>query len=117
MALQKYAMAMGLRNVPSAIGFHFVLPMPPSWSKAKRAQYNGQLHQSGSGPDLDNLIKAVLDCLTYGRSINDAHVAVFLFAQKTWGDTGSVGIYIPEDDTNQLEKLKECLKIASGNNR
>ena len=37
----------------------FRLPMPASWSKIKKARYVGHQHQSK--PDLDNMLKALLD--------------------------------------------------------
>jgi len=39
----------------------FYLPMPKSWSEKKKKQYLGKPHKSR--PDLDNLIKAVMDSL------------------------------------------------------
>jgi Holliday junction resolvase RusA-like endonuclease len=51
--------------------------MPESWSRKKRALYDGQPHQQK--PDLDNLVKAVLDAI-YGddSGIWDTH------SQKRW---------------------------------
>lgn len=95
-----------LHHVPAAIGFHFEIPMPKSWSFSKQDRMNGSLHQTGNGPDLDNLIKAVLDCLTYGRSLNDSHVATFLFAQKTWSRAGRITLFIPTPEETTFEKLK-----------
>ena len=44
-------------------GYHvtFVLPMPDSWSKKKRAEMAGKPHQQK--PDKDNLEKALLDAI------------------------------------------------------
>jgi Holliday junction resolvase RusA-like endonuclease len=55
----------------------FYLPMPESWSRKKRALYDGQPHQQK--PDLDNLVKAVLDAI-YGddSGVWDTH------SQKRW---------------------------------
>ena len=39
----------------------FAMPMPASWSDAKKRRMEGQPHQVK--PDLDNLIKAVLDAV------------------------------------------------------
>jgi Holliday junction resolvase RusA-like endonuclease len=53
-----------LEYVPSSYGrikASFWLPMPASWSVAKRATMAGQPHRQK--PDLDNLIKALLDAL------------------------------------------------------
>lgn len=61
----------------------FVLPMPPSWSKKKRAEYDGQPHQSK--PDKDNLEKALLDAIFDNDSkIWDGRVT------KIWGVTGQI---------------------------
>lgn len=46
----------------------FHIPMPPSWSKKKRAQMSGQPHRQK--PDLDNLCKGVLDAVCE----SDAHI-------------------------------------------
>lgn len=39
----------------------FHLPMPASWSKKKRAEHDGKPHTQR--PDLDNLLKAVMDAV------------------------------------------------------
>lgn len=39
----------------------FEIAMPRSWSKAKRVLMDGQMHDQKF--DLDNIVKAVLDCL------------------------------------------------------
>ena len=71
-------------------GYHitFVLPMPQSWSKKKRAQMDGQPHQQT--PDKDNLEKALLDAV-YGRDehIWDGRVT------KRWGREGKIIVDIP----------------------
>ena len=36
----------------------FILPMPASWSKKKRAELNGKPHQAK--PDFDNMMKALI---------------------------------------------------------
>jgi Holliday junction resolvase RusA-like endonuclease len=73
-------------NLPLS-GAHivFVLPMPRSWSKKKRAEYLGRPHQSK--PDLDNMIKALADALHKEDSgLWDIH------ATKIWGDRGEIRI-------------------------
>ena len=61
----------------------FVIPMPKSWSKKKRVQMAGAPHQQK--PDLDNLIKALLD------AVHDEDCAVWsLAAEKRWGSTGGI---------------------------
>ncbi|VFS14514.1 Holliday junction resolvase [Yokenella regensburgei] len=68
-----------------ASGYHviFVLPMPQSWSKKKRAEYDGKPHQSK--PDKDNLEKALLDAI-FGE---DSHIWDGRVS-KVWGQTGQI---------------------------
>lgn len=59
----------------------FHLPMPPSWSKKKRREMNGKPHQQR--PDIDNLIKALLDaCLENDSGVFEIH------ASKVWAIDG-----------------------------
>lgn len=66
-------------------GFHvtFFIPMPPSWSRKKRQQFDGQPHQSK--PDMDNLMKALMDAI-YD---DDAHIWDGRLT-KRWGETGKI---------------------------
>lgn len=64
----------------------FVLPMPPSWSKKKRDAMRGQYHQYK--PDLDNLLKALMDSI-FGE---DCHIADLGRVKKVWGDSGQIKI-------------------------
>ncbi|MDU4995189.1 MAG: RusA family crossover junction endodeoxyribonuclease [Enterobacteriaceae bacterium] len=61
----------------------FVLPMPASWSKKKRQQYNGQPHQAK--PDCDNMLKALMDALYE----DDAHIWDCRIT-KVWGEIGQI---------------------------
>lgn len=63
----------------------FVLPMPDSWSKKKRAQFIGQPHQQK--PDVDNLHKALMDAVFDDDSaVWDARIT------KIWGEKGQIRI-------------------------
>ncbi len=61
----------------------FILPMPKSWSKKKRAEMNGKPHQSK--PDKDNLEKALLDALFE----DDAHIWDSRVT-KLWGEVRQI---------------------------
>lgn len=61
----------------------FVIPMPQSWSKKKRALMNGKPRKVK--PDIDNLEKALLDALFD----NDAHIWD-LRKTKIWGEEGAI---------------------------
>jgi len=69
----------------------FGVPMPKSWSKKKRREMNGSPHRAK--PDIDNLIKAVLDALL----AEDSHVYEIV-AVKRWSEFGSIEILPLEDD-------------------
>lgn len=79
---------------PSGISFpvggalvEFQMPMPASWSRAKRDERRGQPHEQK--PDLDNLLKALLDALHDDDSgVWDVRIT------KRWGDEGCVLIFI-----------------------
>ncbi len=61
----------------------FILPMPKSWSKQKKKNMDGEPHRSK--PDIDNLIKALLDAIFE----DDADVWD-LRATKVWGEEGQI---------------------------
>ena len=63
----------------------FVVPMPRSWSEKKKRRMQWTLHESP--PDLDNMIKALLDA----AFADDRRVALFLGA-KVWGYEGEIRI-------------------------
>lgn len=67
------------------VSLDFVLPMPVSWSRVKRARLDGTPHEQR--PDIDNLCKAVFDAL-----YTDDKVIHELRATKRWGVVGSITI-------------------------
>jgi len=63
----------------------FVLPMPRSWSKKKKAQMDGKPHQQT--PDADNIFKALGDAVHKEDCIIwDVRIT------KLWGHEGSIRI-------------------------
>ncbi|EOY5741206.1 RusA family crossover junction endodeoxyribonuclease [Enterobacter ludwigii] len=61
----------------------FVLQMPKSWSKKKRVEMNGKPHQGK--PDLDNLMKSLMDALFE----DDTHIWDSRIT-KLWGENGQI---------------------------
>lgn len=59
-AFRDHVKALGIEVLDGA-RVTFYLPMPPSWSKKKRAAFNGKPHRQK--PDVDNLCKALLDAV------------------------------------------------------
>jgi len=62
----------------------FVIPMPKSWSEKKKLAMCGEPHKVR--PDIDNFLKAILDCLS-----EDKHIYQVVM-EKRWGYTGSIDI-------------------------
>lgn len=73
------------KDLPDSISLKFYIPMPPSWSKKKRAEMLGKPHQQR--PDVDNLCKAVMDALAKEDS------GVWrIQAEKRWANVGEIDI-------------------------
>lgn len=78
---------LGVR-ISSPCRITFRLPMPKSWSKKKRASFNGKPHMNV--PDLDNLIKALCDAV----HDDDAHLWS-IYAEKFWGEEPEIRVELP----------------------
>ncbi len=74
-------------ELPDRLDITFLLPMPKSWSKRKRAENAGSPHDQK--PDIDNLIKAWLD--TFSR---DDKYAYAVTAEKYWAEQGSIELKV-----------------------
>lgn len=72
-------------DIGASLEVVFYLPMPKSWSKRKRAEYDNRPHQQK--PDIDNLCKALMDALFD----DDCHI-YNLNARKFWSTHGEIKI-------------------------
>jgi Holliday junction resolvase RusA-like endonuclease len=70
-------------EISDCLECQFIIQMPKSWSKKKRAEMMGKPHQQR--PDLDNLEKAVQDALCK----EDSHIHKHK-TSKVWGLEGSI---------------------------
>lgn len=69
-------------EISDTLNVVFYLPMPASWSKEKREEMYLQPHQQK--PDIDNLVKALLDAVFD----DDSHIYK-IRAVKFWDEVGS----------------------------
>lgn len=76
-----------MEYIPVPLSITFIIPMPNSWSKKKKAEHDGKAHLSR--PDLDNLIKAFKDALLD----EDSHVWKYGMMQKVWGYEGKIIVH------------------------
>lgn len=77
--------SLGVTLQPAWSRIIFRIPMPASWSEKKKAKFNGCPHESK--PDLDNLIKALLDACYK----EDSHIWCYT-AMKLWAEHGYIEI-------------------------
>ncbi len=81
---------------PLHVSVEAVMPIPVSWSKKKReAAADGGGVPHVKRPDVDNLVKAVLDGLNGIAFMDDAQI-VQLKAFKRYGDTPRVIVVVEE---------------------
>jgi Holliday junction resolvase RusA-like endonuclease len=64
----------------------FLMPIPKSWPEKKKQSLHGQPHQQK--PDLDNLLKALNDCL-----LKEDKEVWKIEACKVWWDEGKILIW------------------------
>lgn len=78
-------------DVPCEIDITFIMPIPMSWSKSKRAAaYAGNVPHEVK-PDIDNLVKACLDSAN-GVLITDDKLVTRLTAEKRYGEPAGIRI-------------------------
>ncbi len=70
-------------SVPDKVYICFMMPMPKTWSRAKRDEMYCQPHKQK--PDLDNLIKGLLDAV-----LEDDSTVSEIHAKKLWGHSGAI---------------------------
>lgn len=73
-------------DVPVGSHITFYMGMPPSWSRKKARELEGTPHEQV--PDLDNLLKALLDSV-YG---DDSHIWKLGSIQKIWRDKPGIEV-------------------------
>ncbi len=80
----------GVKVKDSGTHVIFYMPMPKSWSDKKKQEMVWTAHRQK--PDLDNLLKALLDAIyTLGR-VEDDCVVNDIRATKIWADVGMIKI-------------------------
>jgi Holliday junction resolvase RusA-like endonuclease len=76
-----------------AVKARFVLPMPKSWSKKKRAEMAGAY--CPVKPDGDNLVKGLFDAAN-GIVWKDDNLVVRCEYEKIYGETGRIELEVQE---------------------
>ena len=81
----------------------FHVPMPKGWSKRKKREMAGTLHQKK--PDRNNLEKALEDAYFYDKDRDDSHIADNRVT-KFWSYTGYIEIHL--DALPSFELIKQA---------
>lgn len=68
---------------PETLDIIFKIKMPKSWSKKKKAQYDGAPHQKK--PDIDNFLKGFMDAL-----YDDDEIVYATCASSYWAYKGQI---------------------------
>lgn len=85
----------GISKHPVALWCQFCFEPPKSWGKRKKEQAVDKLIQKTSKPDIDNLLKAVMDALNGLAWVDDAQV-VQIYAKKIYSQIPRVEVKIEE---------------------
>ena len=81
---------------PLRLKITFFMPIPKSWSKAKKMRAMGGSEVPSTKPDIDNLCKAILDSLNGGIGYNDDKQVVEIYAEKVYSDNPRTEIELEE---------------------
>lgn len=73
---------------PLIVTFH--IPMPKSWSEKKKREMSGKAHKQK--PDIDNLLKGLLDCMLD----EDSHIHHLKDVKKVWDNIGHIEVLYEE---------------------
>ena len=84
---------------PVQLSVYCRFEMPKSWSKKKRSESQGILHDGK--PDADNVLKAVEDALTDCGVWSDDKQVASAFISKRWSETPQTEIWIRECDPGE----------------
>lgn len=82
-------------TVPVRVAMLFYLPTPTSWSKVKKERAERGLERPAVRPDIDNLVKIVLDGLN-GVAFTDDKLVVEIFAVKYYSGSPRTLIKVSE---------------------
>lgn len=93
----KDAVRNAIKDVPATFAIIFYIPMPESWAKSKKALRCGTHHVQK--PDIDNLIKALLDSL-YEEDSSIHTIA----ATKVWSNEPGIGICDIREFLSHIDK-------------
>jgi Holliday junction resolvase RusA-like endonuclease len=88
--LRMIAKAMKFTLPTEGAEFTFYIPMPDSWSDREKREMDGMPHKQK--PDLDNLVKGVMDALLPDKDCEVWHIGC---ASKYWAKEGMVKVEIP----------------------
>ena len=94
-ALIRDSWTYGMMDGPLGVRMLFVMPIPKSLSKKKHEELLGERHTKK--PDLDNLVKAVLDGLN-GTAFEDDSRIHRIMAIKEYGDEPRVVVTLTGED-------------------
>jgi len=88
---------------PVCVNMIFHMPMPKTWSHKRKKQQLGK--PMTSKPDVDNLMKWILDVLN-GIAYQDDRYVTSGYFQKMWGYEGKVQVFLQEEELSLIDELR-----------
>ncbi len=88
---------------PILVNMRFHMPMPKSWSQKRKEEQLGK--PMASKPDIDNLMKWILDVLN-GIAYTDDRLVSSTYSEKVWAYEGKVDISIYPQEMSLGEEVK-----------
>ena len=101
---------------PVAVRAEFIVPVPRSWSRAKRTDaLQGRLHPVGR-PDLDNYCKLVCDALNGIAWLDDSAVVTMDLVKRYGSEPGTVLEWwtLPDDGLTHAQGSAQGGGLAAG---
>ena len=89
-----------LAQGPLCVEMRITLPVPASWSKKKRTEAMQNLVRPTVKPDIDNLIKTVLDSLN-GIVWHDDKQVVSVFASKSYAAKPCLRVWVRDMEADR----------------
>lgn len=92
------------RDVPARVEIEFAFPYRKS--ERKRVVREGRVIPHASRPDVDNLVKFLLDCMTRTRFWNDDGQVFALSLRKVWSPKPGIAIridYVESEDSSVVD--------------
>lgn len=100
----------GMVEGPMVVTLNFLMPIPASWSAAKRAAAMRGNIKHDKKPDIDNLVKAVLDAYNGVIWADDKQI-IAIKAEKRYSVLPRVCVDVQKADAKAAESASDTMDV------